>query len=56
LITLKSEAEQKRYVRKVLNEGALSGTLSACARAGAVRGKYGDIEEMLREALKPRST
>ncbi|MBP1729950.1 MAG: parB-like partition protein [Deltaproteobacteria bacterium] len=55
LITLKSESEQKRYVRKVLNEGASVREIERVRKARTpVRGKYGDIEEMLREALKTK--
>lgn len=55
LITLKSEAEQRKYVKKVLNEGASVREIERVRKVHTpARGKYGDIEEMLREALKTK--
>ncbi|MEO0249606.1 MAG: ParB/RepB/Spo0J family partition protein [candidate division WOR-3 bacterium] len=55
LITLKSEAEQRRYVRKVLNEGASVRDIERVRKVhGPAKSKYGDIEEALREALKTK--
>jgi len=55
LITLKNEAEQKRYVKKILNEGASVREMERARRAGTSRSTpYSDIEEALRDALKTK--
>jgi ParB family transcriptional regulator, chromosome partitioning protein len=55
LITLKNEAEQKRFVKKILNEGASVREVEHARKAGtARRSPYTDIEETLRDALKTK--
>jgi ParB family transcriptional regulator, chromosome partitioning protein len=55
LITLKSEAEQKRFVKKILNEGASVREAERARKAGTARSTpYTDIEEALRDALKTK--
>jgi ParB family transcriptional regulator, chromosome partitioning protein len=55
LITLKNEAEQRRYVKKILNEGASVRDVERARKAGTARGTpYSDIEEALRDALKTK--
>jgi ParB family transcriptional regulator, chromosome partitioning protein len=55
LITLKNEAEQKRYVKKIVNEGASVREVERARKAGTTRGTpYSDIEEALRAALKTK--
>ena len=55
LITLKNEAEQKRFVKKILNEGASVREVEQARKAGtARRTPYSDIEEALRDALKTK--
>jgi ParB family transcriptional regulator, chromosome partitioning protein len=56
LITLRNEAEQKKYVKKILSEGASVREIEH-ARKGAVSRKqspYTDIEGALRDALKTK--
>ena len=55
LITLKNEAEQKRFVKKILNEGSSVREVERARKAGTTRGTpYSDIEEALRDALKTK--
>jgi len=55
LITLKNEAEQKRFVKKILNEGASVREAERARKAGTARSTpYTDIEEALRDALKTK--
>jgi ParB family transcriptional regulator, chromosome partitioning protein len=55
LITLKNEAEQKKYVNKILNEGASVRDIERARKAGTARiAPYSDIEEALRDALKTK--
>ncbi len=55
LITLKNEAEQKRFVKKILNEGASVREVERARKAGTARSTpYSDIEEALRDALKTK--
>ncbi|HME43354.1 MAG TPA: ParB/RepB/Spo0J family partition protein [Syntrophorhabdales bacterium] len=55
LITLKNEVEQKRYAKRILNEGASVREVERTRKAGTARRTlYSDIEEALREALKTK--
>jgi ParB family chromosome partitioning protein len=55
LITLKSEREQKRYVKRILHEGVSVREVERARKAGTVRKTpYSDIEEALRDALKTK--
>jgi len=56
LITLKSEQEQKRYVKRVLDEGLAVRELERVRKtAGLVQpSPFSHVEEMLREALKTK--
>jgi len=55
LITLKNESEQKRYVKKILNEGTSVREVERTRKAAtARRTPYTDIEESLRDALKTK--
>jgi ParB family transcriptional regulator, chromosome partitioning protein len=55
LITLKNEVEQKRFVKKILNEGASVREAERARKAGTARSTpYTDIEEALRDALKTK--
>ena len=55
LITLKNEAEQKRFVKKILSEGASVREAERARKAGTARSTpYTDIEEALRDALKTK--
>lgn len=55
LITLKNEAEQKKYVKKILSEGASVREVERARKAGTLRrSPYSDIEEALMDALKTK--
>ncbi len=55
LITLKGETEQKRYVKKILNEGASVREVERARKAvNPRRSPYSDIEEVLMDALKTK--
>ncbi len=56
LITLKSEHEQKRYVKRVLDEGASVRELERTRQReqAARRSPFVQVEELLREALKTK--
>jgi ParB family chromosome partitioning protein len=55
LITLKNEAEQKKYVKKILNEGASVREIEHARKAGTGHASaYNDIEDLLRDALKTK--
>ena len=55
LITLKSEGEQKRYVKRILHEGVSVREVERTRKAGTARKTpYSDIEEALRDALKTK--
>jgi ParB family chromosome partitioning protein len=56
LITLKDEPEQKKYVKKVLNEGISVRELERARKTENVRksSPFSHVEEMLREALKTK--
>src|SRR5208283_400704 len=56
LITLKSEQEQKKYVKRVLDEGLSVRELERVRKAARVSqsSPFSHVEDMLREALKTR--
>lgn len=56
LITIKDEQEQRKYVKKVLNEGASVRELERTRKAErkAKQSPFGHAEELLREALKTK--
>ncbi len=56
LITLRNEGEQKKFVKKILSEGASVREIERArkTRAPVRKTPYADIEEALREALKTK--
>lgn len=56
LITLKNESEQRKYVRKILSEGASVREIERARKTGPSRKAtpYTDIEAALRDALKTK--
>jgi ParB family chromosome partitioning protein len=56
LITLKSESEQRRYVKRVLDEGASVRELEKARKRERIAGRspFVHVEELLREALKTK--
>ncbi len=56
LITLKNESEQRKYVRRILSEGASVREIERARKTGPTRKAtpYTDIEAALRDALKTK--